>query len=80
MSGRRKGATTVPHVEDACKCIKDQERPLVVARISRQFSLRSRLFLVWGGLDARALFLGAVYPNSHHLALKRSLSPAKLNL
>jgi len=51
-----------------------------VARISRQFSLRGRLFLAWKGLNARALFLGAVYPNSHHLALKRSLSPAKLNL
>jgi len=32
---------------------------------------------VWGGLDARALFEGAVYPLSHHLALKRWLVSSK---
>jgi len=35
------------------------------------------VFLVWGGLDARALFEGAVYSNSHHLALKRRLVSCK---
>ena len=35
------------------------------------------MFLVWGGLDARALFEGAVYPLSHHLALKRRLVSSK---
>ena len=35
------------------------------------------MFLVWGGLDARAHFDGAVYPNSHHLALRMRLVSSK---
>jgi len=35
------------------------------------------VFLVWGCLDARAHFDGAVYPNSHHLALRMRLVSSK---
>ena len=53
-------------------CIRDRYKSAILT----EESVVSRVG-GFGPLDARALFLGAVYPNSHHLALKLWLVSSK---